>query len=118
MESETEGFQVEVEADAPPKKKLKSFNFFEEYSQRNIAETIQARRDAYERADVLAREELEAEAEIDVENFRIWLEIVKKLPSFTAHYYSISLKSLLFGLPNGIQIAQLFDSVLEKLETQ
>ena len=117
MESETEPFRVEVEADVPLKRKLKSFDFFEEYSQRSIAETIQVRRDAFEKADVLAREEFETEAEIDVENFHIWLELVKKLPSFAAHYYSISLKSLLVGLPNGVQIAQLFDIVLEKLET-
>ena len=117
MESETEPFRIEVEADAPLKRKLKSFDFFEEYGQRSIAETIQIRKDAYEKADALAREELETEAEIDVENFHIWLELVKKLPSFAAHYYSISLKSLLVGLPNGVQIAQLFDIVLEKLET-
>lgn len=117
MESETEGFPVGVEEEAPLKRKLKSFDFFEEYSRRSIAETIRIRRDAYEKADVLAKEELEMEAEIDVENFHIWLELVKKLPSFAAHYYSISLKSLLVGLPNGAQIAQLFDIVLEKLET-
>jgi hypothetical protein len=116
MESETERFSVDVEANALLKRKLKSFEFFEEYSQRSIAETIQTRRDAYEKADAQAREELETEAEIDVENFHIWLELVKKLSSFAAHYYSVSLKSLLIGLPNGEQIAQFFDIVLDKLE--
>jgi hypothetical protein len=116
MESETEDFRAELEAQATSKRRPKSFELYEEYSQKHIAETIQARRDAHENGDLQAREELETEVEIEVENFHIWLELVKKLPPFAAHYYSISLKSLLLGLPIGVHVARLFDVILDKPE--
>jgi len=115
MQSKIEDFSVELEAYEACKSKPKSFELYEEYSQRDIVETIQIRKEAYEKADLKAREELEKEAKIEVENFHIWLESVKKLAPFAAHYYSISLKSLLLGLPIGVQVAQLFYVVLEKL---
>jgi hypothetical protein len=74
------------------------------------------RKDAYEKADLQARKELETEVGIEVKNFCIWLESVKKIAPFAARYYSVSLKSLLLGLPIGVQIARLFDVALEKLE--
>jgi len=116
MESRTDDFQAEFKASAPVEKKLRSFELYEEYSQRDIAETILARRDAYAKADLLAKEELGTEVEIEVENFHIWLELVKKYAPPAAHYYSVSLKSLLLGLPIGVSVAQLFDAVLEKIE--
>jgi hypothetical protein len=114
MQSRTEDFPVELEAYETQKSQPKSFGLYEEYSQRDIVETIRTRKDAYEKADLQAREELETEVEIEIENFHIWLEAVKKLTSFAAHYYSVSLKSLLLGLPIGVQVAQLFGAVLEK----
>ena len=116
MQSRTEDFSVELEAYGTRKSKPKSFELYEEYSRRDIAETIQICKDAYEKADLQAREELETEVEIEVENFQIWLELVKKIAPFAAHYYSVSLKSLLLGLPIGVKVARLFDVVLEKLE--
>jgi hypothetical protein len=116
MQSKTEDFRAELEAYTPRKRQPKSFELYKEYSQRDIAETIRARKDAYQKADLQAREELGTEVEVEVENFHIWLELVKKLEPFAAHYYSISLKSLLLGLPIGVHIAQLFDVVLERLE--
>jgi hypothetical protein len=117
MQSKTEDFHAELEAYIPSKRRLKSFELYAEYSHRDIAETIQTRKNAYEKAGSQAREELETEVEIEVENFRIWLESVKKFLPLEAHYYSVSLKSLLLGLPIGAHVAQLFDTVLEKLET-
>lgn len=116
MQSRIEDFPVELEAHDTWKRQPKSFELYEEYSQRDIAETIQTRKNAYERADLQAREELETEVEIEVENFHIWLESAKKLKPFAAHYYSVSLKSLLLGLPIGVQVAGFFDVALEKLE--
>jgi len=116
MQPRTEDFSVELEAYDTSKRQPKSFELYEEYSQRDIAETIQTRKDTYEKADLQAKEELETEVEIEVENFHIWLELTKKLKPFAAHYYSVSLKSLLLGLPIGVQVARLFDAVLEKLE--
>lgn len=116
MQSRTEDFPVELEARDTGKRQPKSFGLYEEYSQRDIAETIQTRRNAYEKADLQTLEELETEVEIEVENFHIWLESAKKLKPFAAHYCSVSLKSLLLGLPIGVQVAQSFDVALEKLE--
>jgi hypothetical protein len=116
MQSRTEDISVELEAYGTCESKPKSFELYEEYSRRDIAETIQMRKDAYEKAGLQAREELETEVETEVENFHIWLESVKKFASVAAHYYSVSLKSLLLGLPIGVQVARLFDVVLEKVE--
>lgn len=77
-------------------------------------ETIRIRQEAYERADYQAREDLRTEVEIEVENFHIWLEEAKKLEPFAAHYYSVSLKSLLLGLPIGTQVARLFAMALAR----
>lgn len=77
MQSKTEDFHAELEAYIPSKRRLKSFELYAEYSHRDIAETIQTRKNAYEKAGSQAREELETEVEIEVENFRIWLESVK-----------------------------------------
>lgn len=117
MQSKTEDFRAELEAYIPSKKRLRSFELYSEYSHRDIAETIQMRKDAYEKTCSQARKELEKEVEIEVENFRVWLESVKRLLPFEARYYSVSLKSLLLGLPIGVNVARLFDVVLEKLET-
>jgi hypothetical protein len=116
MQSETEDFPAEIEEFAISKRQLRSYDLYEEYSKRNITTTIQTRKDAYEKADAQAREELETETEIEVENFHIWLELIKKLSPFAAHYYSVSLKSLLLGFPIGENVAQLFEVVLEKVE--
>ncbi|HVP92902.1 MAG TPA: hypothetical protein VMS94_04075 [Acidobacteriota bacterium] len=112
MQSRNEDFSVELEEHGTFKSKPKSFELYEEYSQRDIGETIQRRKDAYEKANLQTGEELETE----IENFRVWLESVKKFAPPAAHYYSVSLKSMLLGLPIGIQIAKLFDVVLEKLD--
>jgi hypothetical protein len=115
MQPETEEFAAELEASETRKSQPKSFGLYEEYSQKEIAETIRTRKDAYEKADLRAKEELETEVDIEVENFHIWLESVRKLGPFAAHYYSVSLKSLLLGLPIGVQVARLFNVVLDKM---
>jgi hypothetical protein len=115
MQSKTEKLPLEFEVhETDDAKKLESFKLYEEYSQGNIAETTRIRKDTYEKTAPQAKEELVTEVEIEVENFHIWLEVVKKLEPFDAHYYSISLKSLLLGVPIGVQVAQLFDEVLNR----
>ena len=118
MQSKTEEFAAEIEAYETRKVQPKSFGLYEEYSQRDIAETIKTCKDAYEKADLQTREELETEAEIEVENFHIWLEITRKLEPIAAHYYSVSLKSLLLGLPIGVQVAQLFEVALDRADAK
>ena len=114
MQSRTDELAAELEAYETRKSQPRSFELYEEYSQRDMAETIRTRKEAYEKADLQTREELETEVEIEVENFHIWLEEVKKLEPFAAHYYSVSLKSLLLGFPIGMQVARLFDAVLDE----
>jgi hypothetical protein len=115
MESETRKPSAELEASIPSKYQLRSFELFEEYSRTDIAETIKKRRKILERADSRGTREIETKADTEISDFRIWLESVKKFAPQAAHYYSVSLKSLLIGLPTGIQIAQLFTSILENI---
>jgi hypothetical protein len=97
------------------KRNPKTFILFEEYSQRDIFETVKTRRLEYEKATRERRKELEDEVEVEVKDFRRWLVESKKLELSTAHYYAIALKGLLLGLPTGVQIAQLFSAVLDNL---
>lgn len=93
----------------------KTFTLYEEYSQSDILETVRTRRLEYDKATRERRKELEEEVETEVNSFHMWLKETKNLEPSTAHYYSIALKSLLLGLPTGVQIAQLFSLVLDNL---
>ena len=93
----------------------RSFELYEEYSQQNIDDTIGTRREIFDKADVKTRDELLKNIEREVGNFCAWLTEIKNLEPTTAYYCSLSLKSLLFGLPNGVQMAQLFGTMLDTL---
>jgi len=112
MQSEKEEVIIEAEAYGTEESHLRSFELYEEYSQRNIADTIRTRMESFDRADIKAKRELAAKVEDEVESFRAWLEETKDLQKDSAHYYSASLKSLLLGLPAGVLIAHLFDKIL------
>jgi len=112
MQSEKEEFIVDAEAYGAKESHLRSFELYEEYSQRSIAETIRARMESFDGADIKTKRELVAKVEDEVESFRNWLEETKDLQHDSAHYYSASLKSLLLGLPAGVQIAHLFDKIM------
>ena len=114
MQSKNEEFTAELETYDAQKKEPRSFGLYEEYSRRNIMETIRTRRDNYEKADIETKRKLEVEVDAEVVGFSIWLEETKNLESAIAHYYAISLKSLLLGLPIGVKIAQLFSVILDK----
>ena len=113
MQSKTEDFFVEIEAYDLPEKKPRSFELYEEYSQTAIGETIKTRRDTFERADPEHRKKLAAQVNAEVEGFHAWLRETKSLDSDVSHYCSVSLKSLLLGLPMGVHVACLFDAALE-----
>lgn len=114
MEDNTEKCMVDVEAYAAQKSRMKSFEFYEEYSRKDINETMKSRRENFEKADEEGRRQLENKVEAEVANFRRWLEESKKLDPTTAHYCSVSLKSLLLGLQQGTQVSQLFDIILNR----
>jgi hypothetical protein len=113
MESETEEFVAELEAYNMQVCHPRGFELYEEYSQRTIAGTIEIRRERFAKADLKAKRELLTEVEREVKNFRTWLEETKNLDPTTAYYYSISLKSLLLGLPVGVQVARLFGTAFD-----
>jgi len=91
----------------------KSFELYEEYSRRPIADTIRTRMENFNKADLKAKRELLTEVGKEVADFSTWLEETKNLERTNAHYYSVSLKSLLLGLPAGVQIAQLFSTLID-----
>lgn len=112
MQSEAGKILVDLEAYDSEKSRPRSFDLYEEYSHASIDETINTRRDNFDKADSNGRKELEAEVAGEVEDFRVWLEETKNLESDAARYCAISLRSLLLGLPVGVQVACLFDAVL------
>jgi hypothetical protein len=113
MQPETEEFLTELETYEVQERQPRSFELYEEYSQRIIADTTRNCRENFENADLEGKRELKTKVEREVKNFRTWLEENKNLESTIAHYYSVSLKSLLLGLPVGVQVAQLFDTLLD-----
>lgn len=115
MQSKTDDILADLDSSIPAKYHVGCFKLFEEYSHRHITETIRNRRETYVRADSQARKEIEANANTEISDFRTWLESVRKFTPQSAHYYSVSLKSLLIGLPTGVQIAQLFNAILENI---
>lgn len=113
MQSEKEQPIAEIEAyDMEKGNRPRSFELYEEYSQRNIDETTKICRENFNKTDISAKRQLRTEVESEISTFRNWLEETKGFSSSAAHYYSASLKSLLFGLPVGVQIADLFDAIL------
>ena len=113
MQPEIEEFVTELKAYDTQEDHPRSLELYEEYSQRSIADTIRICRERFGNADLKVEGELLIEVEREVKNFRAWLEETKNLEPATAHYYAVSLKSLLLGLPIGVQVTRLFDAVLE-----
>jgi len=95
-----------------PKGYLRGFELFEEFSGRSIVKTIEERRERFNSGDT----EILRQMEKEVESFSDWLKEVKGFQSTTAHYYSVSLKSLLAGLPVGVTVGLLFGIVLYEQE--
>ncbi len=114
MESDIERFAVELPGSDRQVVQPRSFVLYEEFSRKKMGDTVSGRREVFMNACPEKKKDLEMEADTEVECFRIWLETKKHFPAFTAHYCSLSLKSVLVGLPSGVQIACLFDLVLAK----
>jgi len=114
MQSKTDEFVAELEAYDIEEHHVRSFQLYEEYTQRPIADTIRERIENFEKAGFTTKRQLLNKVESEVMSFRAWLEETKNLDPTIAYYFSVSLKSLLFGLPAGVQVAQLFDAILGK----
>lgn len=111
MEEQAEEIVSEMK-ESRLRKKPVSFTLYEEYSQTSMSETFTKRKNRYEKATCEERNRLEKQVEIEIATFRKWLETTKSLKGNESYYCALSLKSLLLGLPIGIQIAQLFNMVL------
>jgi hypothetical protein len=114
MRSKTDEFVAELEVYDIEERRLSNFELYEEYSKRTIVDTIEKCKENFRKADFTIKKELLTEVESEVKNFRTWLEETKNLDPTIAYYYAVSLKSLLLGLPIGVQVAQLFDILLDK----
>lgn len=109
MQSEIQEFMAVLSEYNVRKNHLKNFKLFEEFSGKNIIEIIEERRSNFNRFDPEAKRQVEKE----IETFCSWLREVKGFHPATAHYYSVSLKSLLLGLPIGIAVGVLFGILLD-----
>jgi hypothetical protein len=114
MQSETEEFIAEIETTKTPQRTPRSFALYEEYSHTEMAQIIRIRKDNYEKADLESRRRLEKDVQQEVNGFCQWLEQTLDMEHAKAHYYATSLKSILLGLPIGVQIAYLFGIVLDQ----
>jgi hypothetical protein len=114
MQSKSEELSAELEIYDAQKREPRSFGLYEEYSRHDILTTITTRREDYEKADTETRKKLEKQVDTEVASFSKWLEETRNLEPVTAHYYAVSLKSLLLGLPIGVKVAQLFSIILDK----
>jgi hypothetical protein len=112
MQSQT-GAVISEQGTIGSERTQRSFILYAEYSKNHITEIIRARRSTYEMASRQKKRELEREVEGEINDFREWLADMKGIEPEMAHYYAISMKSLLLGLPCGAQIAQLFNIVLD-----
>jgi len=113
MQSRTEDFWGKLEITNVTECTPRSVELYEEYSKKTIADTIRLRMKNFEKADINKKRELQAKVEKEIEDFRAWLEETKNFERSSSHYVSVSLKSLLLGLPVGLQVAQLFGAILD-----
>ena len=110
MESKIQQYIAHLSPNSIQEGCLRGFQLYEEFSGQNIFETLKERK-ALDRFDLDAQKRVEKE----VENFFNWIKQNKGLPPTVAYYYAISLKSILTGLPIGVEIGLLFGVVLEHM---
>jgi hypothetical protein len=108
MQSKTD-FGVKIESGNTRKEFLNSLELYEEYKQKNVTMTINMRQEDFSRISYSDKRKLEEQVDQELHGFCVWLVEKKDLDDETARYCSISVKSLILGIPAGEQIAQLFD---------
>lgn len=92
----------------------RAFELFEEFSGKSISKAIRICRENSESFDSETRRKSEDEVEGKVDNFYSWLQEVKGFHPRVAYYHSVSLKSLLLGLPIGVAIGLYFGIILDR----
>lgn len=113
MQSKTKDFIVDLETYATQEQNNPQiFELYEEYSQNPITDTIRKCKENFNSLEPEARKERLVLVEREIKEFQAWLEESRKLEPPSAYYYSVGLKSLLLGLPIGVEIAKLFDAIL------
>jgi hypothetical protein len=115
MQSRTEEFPTMFEEIKSRRVRPKNSKLYEEFSRCSISDTAQLRRAEYGKADSETRKKLIMAVEDEIRDFTLWLSKTKNLEPMLAHFYAVSLKSLLIGFEFGVQVAQLFDVVLNRI---
>ncbi len=115
MQSRTEEFSATLEEIDSGRGRPKNSELYEEFSRCSISDTIQLRRTEYGKADSETRKKLVMAADEEIRDFALWLSKTKNLEPALAHFYAVSLKSLLIGFEFGVQVAHLFDVVLKRI---
>ena len=114
MESETRELKTVIGVSDSRGHYPRSFALFEEYSGVSIDSTVTERRKKFAAADLTGRRKMSFETEKEVDDFSEWLLQVKGFDSSSAHFHAVSLKSLLIGLPVGVQFAEMFGALLDR----
>ena len=93
---------------------LKVFDLYEEFSKNSIEKAIKECSMEY-RFDNQKGDELLKDR---IHDFYKWLKEIKGFTKEIAHYYSVSVKGILAGIPSGLEMALLFNVIIEKLENR
>jgi hypothetical protein len=108
MESEIQDFPDFLPEGDIRREYLRNFELFEEFNGKSTSEIYKERCIGFNHVSFQAKKQVEQE----IQDFSDWLVEVKGFNPNTAHYYAASLKSLLLGLPVGIEIGLLFGIIL------
>jgi len=108
MESEIQDFPDFLLEGDIRREYLRNFGLFEEFNGKSTSEIYKERCIGFDHVSSQAKKQVEQE----IQDFSDWLVEVKGFNPNTTHYYAVSLKSLLLGLPFGIEIGLLFGIIL------
>jgi hypothetical protein len=114
MKSEIERSPVNVGILEVSESNPRGFALFEEFCGRSVSEVYAKSARMFEASSAEGRARLCIEAEAKVKDFRDWLVNAKGYRLDAAHYFSVSVKSLIAGLPIGVEIGLLFAAALDK----
>jgi hypothetical protein len=113
MQSRTD-FGLEIETGNSRKRHLNSLELYEEFKHKDVSGTTCIRQKNFSRAGCAEKRKLEVQVDNETRRFRSWLVETKNLDDEIARYCSLSIRSLILGMPMGEQIAQFFDLIINR----
>jgi hypothetical protein len=114
MRSETD-FALEIRTTDVKKEPLTGLELYAMFRRKSLEETLESRRRDFAKASDEERSAMIVEVENEIEAFCSWLMETKEFDAHAAHYCSMSVKSVLLGLPAGESFAEMFSLITRAL---